>query len=194
MVAPTYPYVLISLTAVDADSPLDETLMTQIVKNQIHVEEWLGDGYTAAKDHDHDGINSKVAIGLQIQVGDIFLAEHAAQAQESGTTPTKLFEIILSRGGELRISLDIKNSASAGTAHAQIYRNGGAVGTQRNESSTSPSTISEDIAGWTVGDLVQLYAWHTGAAAAAQVLNFIIFTDDGGYQTEDNTTYMVADP
>jgi hypothetical protein len=62
MPAPSKNYTLIPDGSIDADSPLDVTLMTQIRDNLIHLEEWLGDGYTAAKDHDHDGVNSKKAV------------------------------------------------------------------------------------------------------------------------------------
>ncbi|MEE9614859.1 MAG: hypothetical protein V3W31_07940 [Thermodesulfobacteriota bacterium] len=62
MAAPTYSWNSITAGQCDADSPLDETLMEAIRQNLIHIEEWLGDGYTAAKDHDHDNVNSKSVV------------------------------------------------------------------------------------------------------------------------------------
>ena len=62
MAAPTYGWNTVNTTQTDADSPLDTTLMEAIRQNLVHLEEWLGDGYTAAKDHDHDGVNSKTAV------------------------------------------------------------------------------------------------------------------------------------
>lgn len=44
---------------IDADSPLTETLMTQIRDSLVHLEEWLGVDFIAAQNHDHDGVNSK---------------------------------------------------------------------------------------------------------------------------------------
>lgn len=46
---------------IDADSPLTETLVEKIRDALVHLEEWLGKNYTAAVDHDHDGVNSKTA-------------------------------------------------------------------------------------------------------------------------------------
>lgn len=62
MAAPTYTWTTITGSQTDADSPLDTTLMDGIRKNLVHLEEWLGDSYTAAKDHDHDGANSKSVV------------------------------------------------------------------------------------------------------------------------------------
>lgn len=58
MAAPTYTWAAIADTQTDTASPLDTTLMDAIRKNFVHLEEWLGDSYTAAKNHDHDGVNS----------------------------------------------------------------------------------------------------------------------------------------
>jgi hypothetical protein len=59
MAAPSKSYTLIADSSIDSNSIIDATLMTQIRDNLIHLEEWLGNGYTAAQDHDHDGVNSK---------------------------------------------------------------------------------------------------------------------------------------
>ncbi len=64
MAAPSKNYTLIADSQVDADSPLDATLLTQLRDNIIHLEEWLGDSYTAEKDHDHNGVNSKEVAGI----------------------------------------------------------------------------------------------------------------------------------
>ena len=58
MAIPSKSWVTITDAMTDADSPLDVTLMQGVRDNLVHLEEWLGDGYTAAKDHDHDGTNS----------------------------------------------------------------------------------------------------------------------------------------
>lgn len=59
MAAPTYDWNGITSAQTDADSPIDTTLMEGIRQNLVHLKEWLGESFTAAKDHDHDGINSK---------------------------------------------------------------------------------------------------------------------------------------
>lgn len=64
MVAPTKSWKLIADTDVDADSPVNETLMTNIRDDLYHLEEWLGKDYTAAQNHDHDGTNSKAVASV----------------------------------------------------------------------------------------------------------------------------------
>jgi len=59
MVAPSKVFTVIPPSDTDPDSPVSTNLMTSLADNDIHLEEWLGDGFTAAKDHDHDGVNSK---------------------------------------------------------------------------------------------------------------------------------------
>ena len=62
MAAPSKAWVVIADSQIDADSPLDTTLVTALRDDVVHLEEWLGDGYTAAKDHDHDAVNSKSVV------------------------------------------------------------------------------------------------------------------------------------
>lgn len=62
MAATTYTWNTITASQTDGDSPLDETLMEGSRQNQVTLREWLGDGYTAAKDHDHDNVNSKTVV------------------------------------------------------------------------------------------------------------------------------------
>ena len=58
MVVPSKAFTVIPDGDVDPDSPVSTNLMTSLRDNDIHLEEWIGDGFTAAKDHDHDGVNS----------------------------------------------------------------------------------------------------------------------------------------
>src|SRR3990172_236194 len=59
MADPTYQWNGITASQTDADSPIDTALMEGIRQNLVHLKEWLGESFTPAKDHDHDGINSK---------------------------------------------------------------------------------------------------------------------------------------
>lgn len=59
MVAPSKSFTVIADSAIDPDSPLTTGLFTNFRDNDIHLEEWLGDAFTAAKDHNHDDVNSK---------------------------------------------------------------------------------------------------------------------------------------
>ena len=59
MPAPSKAWVVVADSQVDADSPLDTTLITALRDDTVHLEEWLGKNYTAAIDHEHDDISSK---------------------------------------------------------------------------------------------------------------------------------------
>jgi len=58
MTAPTKNYTNIPDTSIDTESPIDETLMTQIRDNIENLREWLGYGYTPSRAHSHDGVDS----------------------------------------------------------------------------------------------------------------------------------------
>lgn len=62
MAAPTYSWNSILASQTDAESPIDSTLMEGMRQNLIHLKEWVGNGFTPAQDHDHDGINSKSVV------------------------------------------------------------------------------------------------------------------------------------
>lgn len=76
MVAPTKNFSNILDSQVDVDSPLDQTLMTQIRDNLVNLKEWLGIGYVAAQNHNHDGVNSAAVVNSQY-------ATHAGYADGS---------------------------------------------------------------------------------------------------------------
>ncbi len=68
MAAPSKPWVTISDTQVDADSPIDTTLVTGLRDDAIHVRETIYDPavHTPAKAHEHNGTDS-----AQIKDGNI---------------------------------------------------------------------------------------------------------------------------
>jgi len=89
-------------------------------------------------------------------------------------TYVKVKEILISEPilGTIRIKFDLKSSNYA--AYGRIYRNGVAIGTERNQSTTY-ATFSEDLTiTWAVGDLIQIYA-HGQSGATAYVKNFEFF-------------------
>lgn len=63
MTAPTKSWTSIPDSDIDPESPITTGLMTAIRDNAQHLKEWLGSSYTAAIDHDHDGVNSKLLPG-----------------------------------------------------------------------------------------------------------------------------------
>ncbi|MBI5599210.1 MAG: hypothetical protein HY890_05665 [Deltaproteobacteria bacterium] len=113
MAAPTYTWNTIAATQTDADSPLDTTLMEAERQNLIHLEEWLGDAYTAAKNHDHDGVNSAQAVmaddGLSSvklkRQGEIVIFDDFLFDNLSGLwTPTGTPAVITGDNGILRLT------------------------------------------------------------------------------------------
>ncbi len=87
---------------------------------------------------------------------------------------TKLKEIVIGYPGTLRIYFEMYSSSGVSTVYGRIYRNGGAVGTTRSTQSTSPVPYTEDEAGWSVGDLVQIYARSAGVGYTVYIKNFRI--------------------
>jgi hypothetical protein len=74
MPAPSKNFTAIADTAVDVDSPIDETLMTALRDRDQHLYEWIGYGYTPAQAHNHDGVNSTLLQGEIM--GAIFAFQH----------------------------------------------------------------------------------------------------------------------
>jgi len=58
--SPSVTFTVIVATRYDTDSPIDETLLEDIIDNITNVAEQVSYGYTPAQAHDHDGVNSKL--------------------------------------------------------------------------------------------------------------------------------------
>jgi len=87
MPAPSKAFTVINDGAVDSDSPIDQALMTAYRDNLIHLEEWLGNSFTAAQDHDHDGVNSKSVVGVADgTITEVKLASAAVSQAKLKTT------------------------------------------------------------------------------------------------------------
>lgn len=83
MTAPTKSFTTIADSSIDADSPLDETLLTALRDNIEHIKQWLGASFTAAQDHDHDGVNSAA-----IEIGPNLLRNGSFESGTAGWTVT----------------------------------------------------------------------------------------------------------
>ena len=77
--------------------------------------------------------------------------------------------------GSLRIKFDLKCWYAGVTGYGRIYRNGVAVGIEQTVTNGDWQTESEDIAGWTATDLIQLYVHTTDITKAATVRNFRVY-------------------
>lgn len=94
----------------------------------------------------------------------------------SSTTPTKVLELYLPRSGALRIKFYL--AGNAGTAFGQIYRNGAAVGTLRSNVATTGGSYSEDISGWSAGELCQLYVYNSSSANDTYGVGLALYEGD----------------
>lgn len=93
----------------------------------------------------------------------------------TSTSYEKLFDLYVPKPGSLRIKFELWSNDASKTAYARIYRNGIAVGTERSKA--GPTTIySEDISGWSSGDLLQIYA-KVSASGTAYVHNIQVGVD-----------------
>ena len=85
MAAPSKNFSAPSDNEIDADSPLDETLMTKFRDNDVHLEEAMGRDYTLEVNHNHDGTNSSLISGGAI---DTTVQSDGSQVIASGASWT----------------------------------------------------------------------------------------------------------
>jgi hypothetical protein len=79
-------------------------------------------------------------------------------------------------GGTLRIKFTAKHAGESGYCSMQIYRNSTPVGTLISNVGTE-TVYSEDIAGWSAGDLVAVYYSFQAADGIAYIKDFRIYAD-----------------
>lgn len=75
MTAPSKNWVNVADTQVDADSPLDTTLITALRDDLVHLKEWLGYGFTSEQAHNHDGVNSKIVSQNDISKNEVLFSD-----------------------------------------------------------------------------------------------------------------------
>ncbi len=110
--------------------------------------------------------------------GDELIISSDTETHTQSQSYVKAKEIVVSRNGTLRIKFDLKTTATNKTAYGRIYRNGSPVGTEQTRTgSTAYITKSEDISGWSVGDLIQLYVRISGALTDVYTRNLRIYSD-----------------
>jgi hypothetical protein len=110
--------------------------------------------------------------------GDYLIGSSDAEVTLSyGTsTYTKIKELTTKIGGTFRIKFSMHRHASeTGTVYGRVYRNGAAVGTEQSTDSTSYVEFSEDIEGWSPGDLIQIY-YKNPTDGDGNLQNFRIYT------------------
>ncbi len=122
-----------------------------------------------------DGTVTRAKIGAYT-AGNYFIIGSDSEKTTAETSYTKVKEIVVTRTGTLRVSFAL--ASGLGNAYGRVYRNGVAVGTARNTTSTTPETYSEDISGWRPNDLCQIYAYTPSVYiyGPAKVTNFRLYT------------------
>lgn len=119
------------------------------------------------------------AVGLRhfpdALAGDELEVSADTERSTPSNTYVKLKEIRLARDGVYRIKFDLKRVNGSATGYGQIYKNDTAIGTEQFTSSTTYLEKSEDIAGWSAGDLLQLYARCVNPTVFVQ--NLRVYTD-----------------
>ncbi len=111
-------------------------------------------------------------------VGDKLINANDGANQHSNSSYTKAKETEIVKGGVLRIKFSMYTTAAPEAATGKIYRNGSPVGTEQTTNDTNPGEeFSEDIAGWSKGDLCQIYSHGTGGGGAVNIHSFRIYAD-----------------
>lgn len=108
--------------------------------------------------------DSWTSLGGDYAAGDNLILGPSAILTAPGTSYTKVLEVKLPRSGTLRIKFGLNRKGGIAGPDGRIYRNGVAVGTVHNNSTTTWTEYSEDISGWTKGDLLQLYLLNEDGA------------------------------
>lgn len=105
---------------------------------------------------------------------DTFInASNDASFTDASYTKQKEITLRATPGATLRIVFDLRTENGAETVYGKIYRNGAAVGTERSHTGNTDwdTQSTEDIAGWSSGDLLQAYCYITGGATG-HIRNF----------------------
>jgi hypothetical protein len=136
----------------------------------------LGDASTTTKGlakfnpYDFDVIDGEVFLHNVYTLSNAVLHDNSTLRYGEESSPTKKKETKINAGiGEnvtLRISFDFwaeccdSECTEGAAAGAQIYRNDSPVGTLRGVDDGLWYTFTEDIPGWTNGDLLQIYCYQ----------------------------------
>ena len=88
--------------------------------------------------------------------------------QTTASSYAVMYEWVVPLSGTYRIYFQVSSSTGV-EVRARIFRNDVAVGTERTSTSTSYVGYSQDISGWTAGDLLQIKGYYPGSTATCRV-------------------------
>ena len=108
--------------------------------------------------------------------GEYVVFKNEVERSTTSTSAVKLKEVKWgSTGGTLTVKFSISGVTSNG--YAQIYKNGSAVGTSRSNAAGYVE-YSENLT-FAEGDLIQVYAYHTGGTVYIKDLKICLLTPYG---------------
>ncbi len=123
-------------------------------------------------------------VGIYIIASDVLMNSDDTEEYKYGQeyAVQKEFDPLLlnlhSNDSEFKIKFDLKTSNFGNDVYARIYRNGVAVGTERTTIiSATYTNYSQDITGWSEGDLIQLYTYSGAMGVRPYVQNFRVYGD-----------------
>ena len=174
-------YTAIANSEIDPDSPITTGLMTKIRDNPIalaegasgapavDVEAITGSGKNSLTDGDVVNASGYKIVYREVAwdastlssssypAGDNLKSGLVDLTKVSGSAVT-VFGCYVPIGGTFRVDFTLSRSAISNNTTGQVYRNGSAVGTLRQRSSSGTTAYSEDISGWSRGDLLEIRA------------------------------------
>ena len=119
--------------------------------------------------------------GLKYDASDNLIASDDSEASNNNAVYTKEKEFSISNelfgdDSEFRIKFDMKSS-TGGLVYCRVYRSGVFVGTTQMSSSTTYATYSQDLAGWSAGELIQMYTHSLDTGRSVYIQNARIYGD-----------------
>lgn len=123
-----------------------------------------------------------VSLTPDYAAGTILLASSDGVLTVSDASYTKRKSIKVPRSGTLTIKFTLTGSGGGNSTFGRIYRNGVAVGTERECTTSSQTEYSEDISGWNAQDEVQIYCRRDSVDGSLR--NFRIYADQVTTETE----------
>jgi len=122
-----------------------------------------------------DAAATRVAVNRpQMAASDTLLASADTERTSTSLTYEKKKEISCEGDGTYRVKFSLKCLESQ-WVYGRIYRNGVAVGIEQGSVSNTYEEKSEDIAGWKIGDRIELYLKRSAAATTAYCSNFRVY-------------------
>lgn len=123
-------------------------------------------------------------VGLIYSASDILIISDDSEESHNTASYVKVKEFdpipddMFSDGSTLRIKFDMKSSIAA-LVYGRIHRNGVLVSPVHSTGSTTYVTFSDNILGWSAGDLIQLYTNSFDVGRTVYIENFRVYGDFG---------------